>query len=132
MAAIFIFSTSTFNDRVTGSVLGRVLDLFWTGYTHRELMYINFLVRKSAHVAVYAVLALLWFRALAYGAGYDRKKAMLAALLIVTVVAASDEFHQSFVHGRTAKKSDVALDMLAGAIALTVLGPRIKIKAPLK
>lgn len=130
MAVIFIFSTSMFSDRATSSVLGRILDLFWSGYTYRDLEIINHIIRKLAHVTVYGVLALLWYRALMVGAAYGHKKALLVGLLIAMAVAVTDEAHQSLVPGRTAKPADAALDTCAAAIALLGLSKRIKIKAP--
>lgn len=74
------------------------------------------LVKYGAHFFEYAVLALLWYRAI-----YSRfpdPKILPLAFIIVIVYALSDEFHQSFVPGRSATWQDVAVDVIGGACAL--------------
>lgn len=130
MAVIFIFSTSTFSGRETGSVLEGVVGLFWPGYSHQALGLVNYFIRKSAHIVVYGVLAFLWYRALSNGARIGRRGALLVTLLIAMAFAASDEAHQLLVPGRTAKVSDAVLDSCGASIVLLGLESRLKIKAP--
>ena len=63
----------------------------------------DLVLRKLAHVAEYAVLGLLLARATG--------KAGLAVLL-GTLYAATDEFHQAFVPGRAGRPLDVAIDVV--------------------
>ncbi len=70
-----------------------------------------------AHLVVYTVLALLWERALR-GAGVRR--AALWACAITVLYGLSDEFHQSFVPGRTATLFDVATDAVGAGLALGI------------
>lgn len=46
----------------------------------------------------------------------------LAAIAVVGCYAALDEYHQSFVPGRTAAVSDVLLDTVGGIAAQVVVG----------
>ena len=46
---------------------------------------------------------------------------MLFAMIIGTLYGVSDEFHQSFVPGRTASIWDLAADSIGVAIAQTVI-----------
>ncbi len=69
-------------------------------------------LRKAAHVTVYAAL---WI-ALARAADWRRP---LAATAIALLYAISDEVHQSFVTGRHGTPADVAID--AAGIGLGVL-----------
>ncbi len=74
------------------------------------------LIKYGAHFVEYAVLALLWYRAI-----YSRFSHPIIqplAFVIVAIYALSDEFHQSFVPGRSATWQDVAVDLLGGACAL--------------
>jgi VanZ family protein len=71
-------------------------------------------LRKLAHVAGYFVLTLLLLRALQRS---DVAAAMLAAIVLALAYAVSDEWHQSFVPGRTATPRDVAIDGLGLALA---------------
>ncbi len=76
------------------------------------------LVKYGAHFVEYAVLALLWYRALY--SRFPHPKILPLAFLITAGYALSDEFHQSFVPGRSATWQDIAVDVIGGASALLV------------
>ena len=80
-------------------------------------------VRKMAHFTEYACMGFLWYLFL-------RKKKMniLISIVATGVYAASDEWHQRFVSGRSGQISDVFLDtcggcfgVLAGFVLLCIL-----------
>jgi VanZ family protein len=81
--------------------------------------------RKICHLAEYAVLAWLVWRAIRKPVKNDpRPWNWTEAGIVLAVVfayAASDEFHQSFVPGRTALFTDVLVDTSGGAAALLLL-----------
>jgi VanZ family protein len=79
---------------------------------------LDFLLKKGAHAIGYALLASAYFYALPprLSPGY---KAVLA-LLMAVLFALSDEFHQSFVQGRTSSLRDVAIDTMGGLAGLGV------------
>ena len=79
---------------------------------------INLLVRKGAHMAEYAILFLLYRRAL-HASGARRPG--LAALCLCACYAATDEFHQAFVAGRGPGVADVGIDTLGAALAWGIL-----------
>jgi VanZ family protein len=64
--------------------------------------------RKVVHVASYAVLTWLWFRALRGTV----PRPMLSAATIAVLYAISDEYHQHFVEGRHGSPIDVAIDSI--------------------
>jgi len=73
--------------------------------------------RKIVHAAEYALLCLLWWRAVA---GVTmRGRAVIAAAVLSFVYAVSDEVHQSFIDGRHGSPVDVAIDSVG--IAATAL-----------
>jgi len=79
-------------------------------------------VRKCAHLAEYAVLALLLWRALRKpptpeAQPWQWSQAALA-LALVALYAVTDELHQAFVPSREASVRDVLLDTLGGALGL--------------
>jgi hypothetical protein len=78
---------------------------------------IQFCVRKAAHLTEYAILALLVCRAIFYGTNLKWATSILYinAWIVCVLVAAGDEFHQSFVASRGASPWDVMIDG-AGAI----------------
>ena len=85
---------------------------------------LHLLIRKAAHMAEYAVLALLNLRALRLSGA---KRPALDALLMTAAYAATDEFHQGFVEARGPSIADVGIDTLGAGIAWGVT-PIIKRK----
>lgn len=84
---------------------------------------INPPVRKTAHAAEFAVLGTLFF--LFFCTFYwDALLCYAASLVAVLVFAAADEFHQTFVNGRSGEWRDVLIDfagaLAAGAVLLLV------------
>jgi VanZ family protein len=72
----------------------------------------NFFVKKIAHVAEYAFLYFLLFRAFHAGirGPNARAKAFLCSAAIAILYAASDEYHQTFVPLREGRLRDVLID----------------------
>ena len=68
-------------------------------------------LRKGAHVAEYAILGALLYRAL------GREALTLAAGI---AYAATDELHQRFVHSRHSSPVDVAIDAVGLALGMLV------------
>jgi VanZ family protein len=87
---------------------------------------VDTILRKVGHFAEYALLALLWWRALR--TRMDARRAALAAFIVTTLYGASDEIHQSFVEGRHGSPLDWAIDT-AGAAAGAALPLRKKVAA---
>jgi VanZ family protein len=69
------------------------------------------ILRKGAHIVEYAILGALLYRAL------EREALALAAGI---AYAATDEFHQRFVHGRHSSPVDVAIDAVGLAMGMLV------------
>jgi VanZ family protein len=67
----------------------------------------------GAHLFLFGVLAILWARALK-----GRRRGLLLAFLLTMIYAFSDEFHQSFVPGRTADPLDLVHDGFGAILAL--------------
>ena len=78
---------------------------------------IQLCVRKTAHLTEYAILALLVCRAILHATTFKGTKAKLFARagIACVLIAAGDEFRQSFVLSRDASPWDVMIDS-AGAI----------------
>lgn len=76
--------------------------------------WLDLFLEKAGHTLEFAILATLLTRALAPGRN-ARGRAFLLAVVFCWLYALSDEFHQSFVPGRTADWSDVLFDW-GGAI----------------
>ena len=70
----------------------------------------DLVLRKLAHLVEYAILGLLLARALPAA----------AALAVGVAYAATDEFHQTFVEGRSGTIVDVGVDAVGVALGLLV------------
>jgi len=125
MGIIYYFSSkpAVVSDENSTWIANRVLGVYENitniQYPEEEriekLGYINHVVRKGAHFFEYAVLAFtiafhFWLR--------NRKgvRLLLLSIALTTMYAATDEFHQIFISGRSGKIKDVLLDSL-GAVA---------------
>ena len=67
------------------------------------------ILRKCAHVGVYAVLGILCFAAV-NAHSFRRRIRVLLPPLLCLVFATSDELHQAFVPGRSPQFTDVFID----------------------
>jgi VanZ family protein len=77
----------------------------------------------SGHSIGYALLGALLLRALAGGRmnGVTWGRA-LSAIVLATLYGLSDEFHQSFVPGRSPDRHDVMADFIGAVAAVALVG----------
>lgn len=78
--------------------------------------------RKLVHMSEYALLCVLWLRALR--TVVTDRAALAAALLATLAYSATDEFHQTFVHGRHGTPVDVGIDAVGMAVAALLIARR--------
>lgn len=78
---------------------------------------LDLVLRKLAHASVYALLTLAWAWALR---PVTRLSVPLAAS-IALLYAVSDEYHQTFVDGRSGTATDVLIDAIGVGVALALL-----------
>jgi VanZ family protein len=79
---------------------------------------LEFFFRKSAHVMEYALLTGLWFINLLFTK--LRKYSFFISPVMVVLYAASDEWHQSFIAGRTGHAIDVSVDSIGMLIFMLI------------
>lgn len=125
MGAIFWFSSRTAElsqdsslsiSIVIFNLYDKLVSSPLQGPEQPELMaVIDHIVRKSAHFTEYALLGAaiafhfaVWKKSISY--------TMWLPILLAGLYAATDEYHQTFVPGRSGQVSDVLLDT-AGAVA---------------
>lgn len=92
---------------------------FPTG-TASEIVWTDFFVKKTAHIVEYAIFTVLLYRAFV-GHNMDKGRAFVAAILIAMVYGLSDEYHQTFVSGRTGKIRDVGFDTIGACLAVLIV-----------
>jgi VanZ family protein len=122
MGFIFVMSTSLGSSAHTSRLIEPLIRLLAPGISPAAVDRVHFFIRKGGHLTEYAILALLVLRAVrislqARAAG-NLCKAAGIALLVSVAYAGSDEYHQSFVPGRTASVYDVMIDGCGAAAAL--------------
>lgn len=116
-ALIFLFSTTAFSAENTGHILHPLLEWLFGKISEARFDFIHFLVRKAAHLTVYATLSALWFRAGRGPRSGWRASWALLGLLVSLLIASADEFHQSFVPSRTGTPWDVLLNTFGALLA---------------
>jgi VanZ family protein len=82
----------------------------------------DFVGRKLVHMSEYALLCFLLWRA-TRRLGTPRA-AIAAAVSLSLAYAGTDEFHQTFVHGRHGTPVDVAIDAVGMAVAAALVARR--------
>ncbi len=129
MVLIFVFSSrpgdesaedSSWVSMLVGEVFVPGFDEWSQAEQEAFAARIDHPVRKTAHATEYAVLALL-----AAGAFIDRKTGIRAGIVVPCLIAAgyaaTDEFHQLFVEGRSGQFSDVMIDTAGALVGLLAL-----------
>lgn len=121
MCFILWMSTETFSSQNTSSWIKIVLHLSVSNISSQEIALINAFIRKAGHVIEYFILGLFLFRALRgdYTVSWKWRWSFFA-VIVLTLWAATDEFHQSFVPTRTASAVDVGIDAAGGMLAQIV------------
>ncbi|MBS4174547.1 VanZ family protein [Bacillus sp. FJAT-49736] len=110
MCCLIFYFTGT--QASTGSHTQQIIEKL-TGLSPDKAETINFYFRKATHLTAFGFLGICFFMAL-------KKKAFLA-WEITTIYAATDEYHQSFVPGRTASFKDVIIDSCGCIIAILIV-----------
>ena len=137
LGVIFLGSTDMLSAEHTSRFLVPFLRWIDPQISFTTLNAIQLGIRKLAHLTEYAILAMLLWRALRSGTGWQIEMSILrlrsGQVLFLTVLlacglfAAIDEFHQSFVPSRTASPTDVMIDIcgaLVGLLACSMFAER--------
>jgi VanZ family protein len=119
MAVVMYLSGDAWSAEETRGPLGVVFAWVFPTATPAQLVALHGVARTTAHLTVYAILALLWRRALRETAGAARGSAWIA-LGVSIAWAMVDEAHQATVSTRTGSGVDVLVDTVGAAVALVV------------
>lgn len=122
MAVIFSASGDSASFSHSSRIIGPIVRWLFPRLSDEAVHTIVVLVRKCAHAAEYAVLALLAWRAVRKPLRHDTRPWRWSeaglAFALTALYAATDELHQLCVPSRQGSIWDVSLDSLGGAIAL--------------
>ena len=125
MTMIFIASTDLGSSRRTSRIIGPILRWFKPDVSEQTIRAVQAVVRKGAHVTVYAILAMLVWRARRTARGTNPLLAgwswreVLGIVLFCGLYAVSDEVHQAFVSTRQGHPLDVLLDSIGALCGLS-------------
>lgn len=137
MVMIFLFSAKpAVESNETSTPIAKALVNIWDSFFGFKneiqrldwLNYANFIVRKTAHVTEYLLLAIcmswpLWMRM------FRRRKLVGTAILCSVLYAITDEFHQLFIEGRSGSLKDVGIDSIGciiGSLLFLVVASRVE------
>ncbi len=122
MVIISLFSTDHFSGKQTSRFIGPLLRFFLPDVADITISNIQFFIRKTGHFTEYAILYILWYRAL------NRKfpqplriwnpKGGIYSLVICISYAMVDEWHQTWTSDRIGSPLDVALDSIGASAAM--------------
>lgn len=126
-----IFSFSAENDKKSAQTSGKITEKVTSeivdNYDKLEekervaaLSVMGTIVRKAGHFTEFFILGALLMAAFSSNGGIRPTKIGLS-LLVCLLYAASDEFHQKFVDGRSPALFDVAIDTLGGAFGILIM-----------
>jgi len=89
-------------------------------YAGENPVVIEFILRKIAHVGLFFVITMAFFLLLRY---YLKQPwaAVSVSFTAAAVVAVLDEYHQSFVPGRTGSPVDVLINLVGVVLALCLI-----------
>lgn len=79
-----------------------------------------FWAHRLAHIAEYATLGILTLRAYAHGQISVRVNRILYLAGLMFLAGAFDEWHQSFVPGRSSELMDVVFDTICASVGMLV------------
>lgn len=81
-------------------------------------------LRKCAHASVYFILSILLLNALLTSHYKFKKKYSLTIILTILLCflyAITDEYHQTFIPGRTGQLSDILIDTIGSTLSLILI-----------
>ncbi|HXE06947.1 MAG TPA: VanZ family protein [Acidobacteriaceae bacterium] len=128
VGVICVESTQTFGAENTSAWLRPIFERIFGHLQDARWETLHHYLRKTGHFIGYGVVGLTFLRAWLIALGRRvqpslhtwRMRATALAIVCAALVASGDEFHQSFLPGRTGVPSDVVLDT-CGACVLCLL-----------
>jgi VanZ family protein len=128
---VAIESTPYFGADRTSDPLRHIWEAIFGPVTDRHWHIIHVLIRKSGHFSGFGLVGITWLRA--WWMTLPRASFLrieFLAIIGTALVAASDEYHQSFLPNRTASVRDVILDCVGALTMYAIVHCYLKIKAP--
>jgi len=124
-ALIFVASGDTKSAQRSSRIIGPLMHWLFPEMPEETIGLVVLFARKCAHLTVYSVLALLYWRAFRKPVKNDTRPWSWTearnAVIGVVLYAITDELHQAFVPTRQGSVLDVFIDTAGGAMGLLAL-----------
>jgi VanZ family protein len=124
-ALIFVASSDRNSSQRTSRIIGPLMHWLYPNMPEETVGHVILFVRKCAHLTVFGILALLYWRAFRKPVKQDARPWSWVearnALIGVALYAITDEVHQVFVPNRQGSPWDVLIDTTGGALGLIAL-----------
>jgi len=116
---ITFLSTGAYGSSVTALMLQELLSLLHVHLAHGTFEIVHFLIRKLAHCTEYAIFALFLYHSFTvrHPESWNARSAV-SAVIVAGLFSLTDEYHQSFVPGRTASIKDCGLDTFGALVGM--------------
>lgn len=127
MITVFCFSNQQgeTSGGTSGKVIKAILKIFTKDVSEEKIQKLQLPIRKLAHFTIFAIGGVLAIMMLnQYNIPLIQK--IMYSQLIITIYAATDEFHQKFIPGRTASIWDVLIDSAGALTAILIISLFIK------
>ncbi|WP_245207999.1 VanZ family protein [Sediminibacillus dalangtanensis] len=138
MGIIFYSSSQPYQDQNIKPLLSNFVDLDFLipvldgivfTYHHSEISikslgvygFIEFFIRKGAHMVVFFVLLLCFYTALKKTSDFQVIKRVIISLFLTVAYAGIDELHQGFTQNRTPYAGDVVMDTSGALLAISLI-----------
>jgi len=129
MGLIFYLShqNAAESDNVSGGFIESIVKFFIPDASPETLAKwvenLNFVVRKLAHVSAYFVLGILTYMSVSTYKIFSSAYKVALSLTICLGYSVSDEYHQTFISGRSGELRDVGIDSIGivSGVTLTFL-----------
>jgi VanZ family protein len=119
---ISLLSTQVYGASVTGWLLSQLFLSLHIHLTPQTFATIHFLVRKVAHCTEYGIFGLLLYHS--FDPRHPERwnpRSAFGALVVAGLFSLADEYHQSFVPGRTASLVDCGIDTAGAFLGMVLL-----------
>lgn len=106
---LFIFIMSSFNADKSSMQSGLIVDILSNIFHISNIDLLTIIIRKLAHITEYLILGILMINCLK---DYKINKLYLVSILLCIIYSMLDEFHQTFINGRSGEIQDILIDTI--------------------
>lgn len=110
-----IFIMSSFNSNESSNQSNFIVEIIANIFNITNTHTLNIIIRKLAHYTEYLILGIL-----VINLNNNKHKSIYLSIVICLLYAISDEFHQSFVPGRSCQLYDVAIDFFGALTGIFI------------